>query len=676
VFATLIRFAPGVGPSNVRRSYEPGANCGTQDLMAMTEPKPPLRVLVVEDNDADAELVVHQLERAGFDLSWTRVERESDFVAALGTPFDVILSDYNLPSFSAPRVLEILQAHNVHVPVIVVSGSVGEETAVQLLRAGAADYLLKDRLARLGQAVQRVLAEQRLAAEKHRVEDALQAAEQRTRFALGAARVGVWEAKLPGGIEQWSQTLEALHGLAPGSFGGTKEAFLACVHADDLADVTRAIDEATRLHTDSTIVYRTRWPDGTIHWISRTGRTFFDESDTPVRAAGIGLDVTERQLWEEQFRQAQKVESVGQLAGGIAHDFNNLLTAIQGYSELLNETLDAESPHREYVAEIGRASERAASLTRQLLAFSRRQILDPRVIDLRESLHAMRSMLKRLIGENVNVVFRTTEQLTRVKADPGQIEQVILNLALNARDAMPDGGTLLLEVTTVDLDEAYARRHVSVKPGPYVMLSVSDTGTGMDLTTQERIFEPFFTTKPRGRGTGLGLSTVYGIIKQSGGNIWVYSELGRGTTFKIYLPRVEEAVDQQATQTPPPVLAGSETILVVEDEPSVRNLVQKVLERYGYRVLTARAPHEAMALAEAHGDSIQLVISDVVLPEMSGRALVSQLTADRPGLRVMFMSGYTDNAIVNHGVLDPDTPFLQKPFTPAALARKVRELLE
>ena len=635
----------------------------------------PLRVLILEDRDSDAELVIDHLKQAGFEPAWNRAQDEAEFVAALDPDLDVILADFNLPSFGAPRALELLKERGLGVPLIVVSGSIGEDIAVQVLHSGAADYLLKDRLARLGQAVRRVVTERRLETEKRRAEEALKEAEERTRFALHAARVGVWEADLRTGAARWSEMLEALHGIPAGTFGGTFEAFLSYIHPDDRESVRASIDEATRQHTDSNILYRTEWPDGTTHWINGTGKTFYDDADTPMRAAGVGLDVTERHILEEQNRQSQKVEAIGQLAGGIAHDFNNLLTAIQGYCELLGSELGSESPHQSDLGEIRHAADRAASLTKQLLAFSRRQILEVRVLDLRDSLRGIESMLRRLIGEDIDVVLRTTDEAARVKADPAQIEQVILNLAINARDAMPEGGSLLLEVMNATLDESYARRHVSVKPGRYVMLGVSDTGMGMDAVTQARIFEPFFTTKKAERGTGLGLSTVYGIVKQSGGNIWVYSEPGRGATFKVYLPRVDEVEDQPASQPAPGTLTGSETILVVEDEPGVRELVRRVLERYGYRVLIAATPHDALELAARHVDPIHLLISDVVLPEMSGRSLASQIVASRSDVRVIYMSGYTDNAIVHHGVLDPDTPFLQKPFTPEALARKVHVVL-
>jgi two-component system cell cycle sensor histidine kinase/response regulator CckA len=507
----------------------------------------PLRVLIVEDNEYDAEIVVRQLKQAGFDPSWVRVDSEPSYLKALDPDLDVILADFNMPTFSAPRALELLRSRGIGVPLIVVSGSIGEETAVKVLQAGASDYLLKDRLARLGDAVRRVIEERQL---------------QRERHAL-----------------------------------------------------------------------------------------------------------------EEQYRQSQKMEAVGQLAGGIAHDFNNLLTAIQGYCELVASGLGTDNPVERELNEIRRAADRAASLTRQLLAFSRRQILEPRVLDLRDSLRGIEPMLRRLIGEDIQVVVHAADEIGRVRADPGQIEQVILNLAVNARDAMPQGGTLRLEVADVELDDTFARNHPATTPGRYVLLAVSDTGIGMDGATRARVFEPFFTTKEKGKGTGLGLSTVYGIVKQSGGNIWLYSEPGAGTTFKIYLPRIDAPAEQPV---PPPTvekLTGTETILVVEDEDSVRDLIDRVLSGYGYRVLVARTPREAVSLAAGEAGPIDLIVTDVVLPQMSGSALANEILGSRPQIRVLYMSGYTDDAIVHRGVLDMGTLFLQKPFTPEVLARKVREVL-
>jgi len=380
---------------------------------------------------------------------------------------------------------------------------------------------------------------------------------------------------------------------------------------------------------------------------------------------------------QEQLTQARKMEAVGRLAGGIAHDFNNLLTVLIGRSQLLLRRLGAEDPVRADIELMEHTADRAADLTRQLLAFSRKQVLQPSVLDLNVVVANLAEMLRRLIGEDIALVTALDPALSHVKADPGQIEQIVMNLAANARDAMSKGGRLTLETNNAELDAAYARRHVEVRPGPYVMLAVSDTGLGMSPETLTHIFEPFFTTKGPGQGTGLGLATVYGIVKQSDGHIWVYSEPGRGTTFKIYLPRVEEAVDPSVARWRLPEPArGHETILLVEDELAVRDLARDVLRAYGYTVLEAQDGREALLISERYFGPIHLMLTDVVMPEMSGRELASQLAPLRPTMPVIYMSGYTDAAVVHHGVLDPGTTFLQKPFTPDALARKLRQVLD
>jgi signal transduction histidine kinase len=390
----------------------------------------------------------------------------------------------------------------------------------------------------------------------------------------------------------------------------------------------------------------------------------------------LRVQMEERERAEEGLRQSQRMEAVGQLAGGIAHDFNNVLTAIFGYGSLLASRFAPDAPGREEVEEILQASERAAALTRQLLAFSRRQVLEPVVLSINELIANFEKMLGRLIGEDVNLVTRLDPFLGNVRADRGQLEQVIMNLAVNARDAMPKGGKLTIETANADLDESYAQRHVMVQPGRYVMVAVSDTGTGMDAETQAHIFEPFFTTKEKGKGTGLGLSTAYGIVKQSGGSIWVYSEPGKGTTFKVYLPRVEEA----ALAAPPrssdslPTL-GTETILIVEDEPAIRALSRQVLERSGYHVLEAGDGKSALELLRTHPEPIHLLLTDLVMPDMGGTELASRLQDKRPTIRVLFMSGYTDDGVVRNGMLGSGRAFLQKPFTPAMLVRKIRDVL-
>jgi two-component system cell cycle sensor histidine kinase/response regulator CckA len=393
--------------------------------------------------------------------------------------------------------------------------------------------------------------------------------------------------------------------------------------------------------------------------------------------ASLGRDVTEMRTLEEQLRQSQKMESVGRLAGGIAHDFNNLLTAINGYSEILLMDLKGRDPGYQTAKEILTAGEKAAGLIRQLLAFSRKQMLQPRIFDLNQLIQEHTKMLFRLIGEDIELIAKLSPDLHQVKADPGQIEQVIINLAVNARDAMPVGGTLLIETNNVELDQEYARQHVSVIPGPYILLAVSDTGIGMDSGTLSHIFEPFFTTKEKGKGTGLGLSTVYGIVQQSGGHIGVYAEPGKGATFKIYLPAVLDESHPEISPRPIPESArGWETILVVEDERIVRNLACLSLQKKGYHVLQAANAEEALNLINQPDTTLHLLITDVVMPQISGRELAEKVRLLRPEVKILYMSGYTRNAIVHHGVLDPGLEFIPKPFSPSSLSRLVREILD
>jgi PAS domain S-box-containing protein len=418
--------------------------------------------------------------------------------------------------------------------------------------------------------------------------------------------------------------------------------------------------------------------DGSIIAVRLSGRAITDEHKNTSFEI-FTEDVTERRALEQQLRQAQKMEAIGRLAGGIAHDFNNLLMVISGYSEFLLDRLGPDQALRGPAKEIGSAAERATSLTRQLLAFSRKQMLTPKVIDLNAVVTENLKMLTRLIGEDIDLVMIPGTELGPVKADPGQIEQVILNLAVNARDAMPQGGRLTIETSNVTLDESYARLHAPVQPGDYTMLVITDTGVGMDTETQTRIFEPFFTTKGT-KGTGLGLSTVYGIVKQSGGYIWVYSEPGNGTSFKIYLPHVTAedvaAVEQPAAPLPAPAETARETILVVEDEVNLRRLTRQFLENQGYTVLEAADGAAAVQICVAHQGIIHLLLTDVIMPGMNGRELAHRVSEIRPNMKVLYMSGYTENAIGHNGTLDAGITLLQKPFTLHALKAKVREVLD
>jgi two-component system, cell cycle sensor histidine kinase and response regulator CckA len=418
--------------------------------------------------------------------------------------------------------------------------------------------------------------------------------------------------------------------------------------------------------------------DGSLIWGLMTVSLLRGGKDEPEFEITLVEDITERKHLEHQLLQSQKMETVGRLAGGIAHDFNNLLTVLSGYTELSLLETGENDRLKGNLEEITKATERASALTRQLLAFSRRQVMDLKVIDLNVLLKNLDKMLRRIIGEDIELRTLPAKNLGRVKTDPGQIEQVILNLAVNARDAMPKGGSLLIETTNIELDEEYARHHIGVEPGWYVMLSVTDTGCGMPPEVREHIFEPFFTTKEEGKGTGLGLSTVYGIIKQTGGNIWVYSEVGRGTTFKIYLPRVDEETDAFPSRDDPEALPkGNETVLLVEDDSSVRDLVARILKNQGYTILEARNGDEAIRIAREHaGKEIHLLLTDVVMPQMGGRELVARFRGLHPGVKVLFISGYSDNTITHQAMVKPGEPLLQKPFSLITLAKKVRDVLD
>ncbi|MEO8678287.1 MAG: PAS domain-containing protein [Vicinamibacterales bacterium] len=511
--------------------------------------------------------------------------------------------------------------------------------------------------------------------EQHAAVEALRVAEERMRFALQSADVGIWDMDYATGVLQWSETLEAQYGLKPGTFGGTFDAFMAFVHPNDRHSLLETLGTAMKAGSDFSLQNRAVWPDGTVRWLSGAGRILLGEDGKPVRGVGISLDITSRHLLENQYHQAQKMEAMGRLAGGVAHDFNNLLTVILGYCELLLADRDPDAAARADIMQIQKAGGHAASLTRQLLAFSRKQLIEPTLLDLSTVVGDMRAMLVRLIGEDVKVTVNTPEAVALVKADRGQVEQVVMNLAVNARDAMPHGGTLTIGTANVTLDDQYAATHLDVKPGPYVALTVTDTGTGMTPEVQARLFEPFFTTKGPGKGTGLGLATVHGIVAQSGGSVGIDTQTGRGTSFTVYFPSADPRDVVPAARQLPRPRGGSETVLVVEDADGLRELTQRLLQRQGYTVLTAANADEALRLSEQH-PSIDLILTDVVMPGASGPALIKQITGRRPGLKVIYMSGYTEDSITHHGVLKPGIAFLHKPFTSQTLGDKIREVLD
>ena len=799
-----------------------------------------IRILMVEDDPQDAALAEREVRRTDIFCTFRRVESRDGMVEALRefTP-DVIITDHSLPAFSARDVLQVAQQRSPGTPVIIVSGRLGDEPAVQYLQAGAVDYIVKDHLHRLGPAVLRALdtkhsreAQARahqLQAATYRIaqvamstpglQDLLPAVhlivgelmpaenfyialydaasdllsfpyvvdEHDTDFSSKKPGKGLTEYVLRTGqallvtpevqaeleqrgevnlvgapsidwlgvplkigdrtigvlvaqtyaprvrygerekeILQFVSTQVAMaieRGRADAELRGSEARLKAIIDAALDAVITMDGDglvrswslqaervfgwpaaEAVGRRLSTTIVpprYRDAHERGLAHFhasgegpvlnqrieitgLCRDGREIPVElTITPVRVEGAWLfsafvrDISERKLLEAQFRQAQKMEAVGRLAGGIAHDFNNLLTAITGYADLALEDLRKDDPMRQDVEEILRAAHRAAALTRQLLAFSRQQVLAPRVLNLNDVVQSAEKMLRRLLGEDIELEAVLAPDLGRLKADAGQLEQVIVNLAVNAGDAMPTGGKLTIETADAEMPETRVRELTTVPAGRYVMLAISDSGTGMDEETKARIFEPFFTTKEQGKGTGLGLATVYGIVKQSGGFIWVYSEPGHGTTFKIYLPRVEDAADAPAPPVGPvEVPRGTETVLVVEDEEAVRALARTALTRKGYHVLEAANGGEALLLCESEPMLIHLLVTDVVMPGLSGADLAQRLALLRPGMKVLFISGYMDRAAARHGKMQPGAAYLEKPFTLDALARKVREVLD
>ena len=523
----------------------------------------PLRVLLAEDSEQDAELIAHALRRGPREVRIERVESAEAMGRALERDtWDVVISDWAMPSFTAPEALALVKRKDPDLPFIIVSGTIGEELAVDAMRAGANDYLLKDRLARLLPVIERELREAQTRHARREAEEALRASEEALRHS------------------------------------------------------------------------------------------------------------------QEQFFQAQKMEAVGRLAGGVAHDFNNILSVVMTYADLLLMDLGPGEPMRSDLEEIRKAAERAAALTRQLLVFSRQQILEPKVLNLNDLIAGMAKMLERAVGEDLELTLVAASELESIRADPGQLEVALMNLASNARDAMPKGGRLTIRTANLEIGEAAARERPGVRPGSYVELSVSDTGMGMDLATQARIFEPFFTTKPPNKGAGLGLATVFGIVQQSSGHVWVESAPGKGTTFKILLPRSGEPLTKLGSvDLPVDSLTGSETILLVEDDPQVLVVVNNILKRFGYEVLQANNPGEALLIGEKHRGEIHLLLTDVVMPHLSGPELAQRLAVLRTSMKVLCMSGYTDDSVVPRDLFDSGLAFLQKPITPERLGRKIREVL-
>ena len=588
---------------------------------------------------------------------------QAGYTLARGEP--VVTKD--LSSESRFELPELLERHGVRSGAsVTISGSNGVPFGVLGVHSRSPRAYSRDEVDLLEEVAEVLGA----AVRRQRAEQALRASEASLRQAQAIAHVGSWERRFGPDAVAWSDETYRIYGYEPREIPVDTELVEARVHADDREFVRDAVDGARYDGQAYDIEFRVVRPDGSQRVVRERG-----EHARAEVVRGTVQDVTERRQLEQQLRQSQKLEAIGRLAGGIAHDFNNILTAITGYAELALDRISPDDPLRADCEEIRAAAERAAGLTRQLLAFSRRQVLQPKLTDLGELVGRTVGMLGRLVGEDVEIETHIDADLAPVLVDPTQLEQVLLNLAVNAREAMPAGGKLTIEAAGVELDDGYALGHAEVEPGAYVLLTVSDTGVGMDEQTRSRIFEPFYTTKET--GTGLGLATVYGIVGQSGGHVFVYSEPGRGTTFKIYLPvaRGEAAADDPEAPEPSR-LTGSETILLVEDDDALRRLACRMLRRSGYTVLEARDAREGERVSREYRAGIDLLVTDVVLPGETGRELAARLAAARPGLRVLFISGYTENAIAHHGVLDPDVDLLEKPFSPEALLRRVRRRLD
>ena len=650
----------------------------------MVDPKPPekaLKVLYLEDNPHDRTLVASTLAREFLDAVFTFARNREEFETALSQlRFDLILSDFTLPTFNGMDALALARVAQPDTPFLFFSGTIGEARAVESLKSGAVDYVLKDSIGRLGSSIRRALREAEERAMRTEAEMRLRAAQKRLTDVLAKSPAIIYVLKVRGQsvTTDWvSENIEPLLGYSVAE-ALEPDWWFSRVHPEDQPAAGALGDVLSRKPWAE---YRFRRKDGQYRWIRDEQRLVRNESGAPVEIVGSWMDITDRKQLEEQLRQAQKMEAIGQLAGGVAHDFNNMLAVIGGNSELaLMDAAQLSPTVVDCLKQVSAASERAASLTRQLLTFSRRQVMQAKALDLNKLVADLTRMLSRIIGENVRLQCTYAENLPRVHADPGMLEQVLVNLVVNARDAMPNGGRLRIATGPVNFSHAYSQTHPEARPGDFVSLTVQDSGTGIAAEHLSHIFEPFFTTKEAGKGTGLGLATVYGIVKQHQGWVEVTSAVGRGATFRVLLPALSVPAESGASEeTDMPLRGGQETILLLEDEPAVRLVTRRLLESVGYKVLEAGSSFEALELFQSAARDCALLLTDIVLAEgVTGMELADRLRVRHPALKVIYMSGYSGDMAGKDTRFFKRTKsrFLQKPFDSRTLTQTVRDLLD
>ena len=634
----------------------------------------PIRLLYAEHEPDDIELTLRQLHKSGIEAEAETAATREDFLRKLREkPFDIVLADFRLPGWTGMDALADIKKLGLDIPVILVTGTLGEDKAVECFKLGITDYVLKENLSKLPVAIRRAQEEKSLREAEVRAAEALRESEARYRGLVHNATYGIYWVTIPGELLYVNPALVRMLGYdSSDELLSLRDS--AALYRDPGVRKRILIEYMTTGRVETTVEWKRK--DGKTITVRINGRRVHDANRHEECVEVIVEDVTERLALEKQLLQVQKFEAIGQLAGGIAHDFNNMIGAIIGWADLGLEETSADSRLHRHFEKVRQQAQRAAALTRQLLAFARRQILEPRNIDLNQAVTETLSLLEKVIGSDIEIKSKLAPDLAVVCADPTQVEQILMNLCINARDAMSDGGTLTIETSNIHFDEMYCTGQPYARPGHYAMLAVSDTGTGMDAATLERIFEPFFTTKEKGKGTGLGLATVYGIARQHGGFIHVYSEVGIGTTFRVYLPvSASQAQVPERPEDSREIRGGTETILVAEDHEGLRELALETLKNLGYTVLPVPDGEAAVLEFERHPDAIDLLVLDVVLPKVSGPDAYSRICELKPGIPVVFATGYSaDIALINEP--HRNRPILQKPYSPRDLARKIRDTLD